>query len=168
MAWLDHTVADEFGGGPNPGRGRSGGVVARNIQGFRNFGGIGGRGCLTHEVRNLVDHGVGGLERDAARIFDGDVQGAQDQVSALEIDGIAHEGVDNFHKRHLDGLFVLYDGEGVEAGLRWGAHAAMDALVEVAELLSSESGGSTTDSGDLDMSAGRVGHIGFHLVKNFG
>jgi hypothetical protein len=43
----------------------------------------------------------------------------------------------------------------------------MGALVEVAELLSAESGGAATDSGDLYMSAGRIGHVEFHLRKNF-
>ena len=42
----------------------------------------------------------------------------------------------------------------MKTGLRRFAHAAVGVLVEVAELLSVESGGAATDSGDFDMSAG--------------
>jgi hypothetical protein len=53
----------------------------------------------------------------------------------------------------LDGLFVLEEGSVADA--RGGiADGAKHALVEVAELLSAESGGAATDSGDLDMSTG--------------
>ena len=37
----------------------------------------------------------------------GDVEGAEDQGGALQVDGVAHEGVDDFHERGLDGLLVF-------------------------------------------------------------
>ena len=118
----------------------------------------------------MFDH-VAGLvvEADAPRIFDGDVQGFEDEVSALQVDGIGGHGVNDFHERGLDGLLIFDQGDGVNAGLGRNLHAAHHALVEVAELLSAESGGAATDSGDLDVSTDldiRVTrHI--HTSKNF-
>jgi hypothetical protein len=103
--------------------------------------------------------GVGGGEFYAAAIFHRDVQGAQDQLGALQINGVAHERVDDFHQRRVDRLFVLKDGDRMKARLRRSFYTAVRVLVEVAELLSAESDGAATDSGDFDMSAGFcVGH----------
>ncbi len=49
---------------------------------------------------------------------------------------MAHEGIDDFRERGLDGLFVLNDGNGVKARVRRLANAAMSVLVEVTERLS--------------------------------
>ena len=44
----------------------------------------------------------------------------------------------------------------METGMFWTANAADGGLVDVAELLSLESGGAATDSGDFDMSASSI------------
>jgi hypothetical protein len=56
----------------------------------------------------------------------------------------------------------------MQAALFGTADAAVGVLVEVAELLSAESGGATADSGDFDMSARSmaVRHI-VYLFANF-
>jgi hypothetical protein len=53
----------------------------------------------------------------------------------------------------LDGFLVLDAGERMQARLRRRAHAAMHALVVVAELLSAKRRRAATNPGDLDMSA---------------
>jgi hypothetical protein len=82
----------------------------------------------------------------------------------LQVDGVAHEGVDDFHQRVLDGLFVFDHGDGMEARLWRAADAAVGVLVEVAELLSAKSGGVATDSGGLDMSAAAIIGHGIYLL----
>ena len=89
----------------------------------------------------------------AADVAAGDVEGTKNERSALGIDGVAHQRIDDFHERHLDGLFVLDERDGVQARLGRSADAANHALVEVAELLSAHGGGAATDSGDLDVGA---------------
>jgi hypothetical protein len=105
-------------------------------------------------VGDLCDHvGLVDAEVDAAGVADGGVEGAEDEFGALDFDGAEQQGVDGFHEGDLDGLFVLEEGSVADA--RGGiADGAKHALVEVAELLSAESGGAATDSGDLDMSTG--------------
>jgi hypothetical protein len=66
---------------------------------------------------------------------------------------VAQQRIDDFGERGLDGLLVLDAGERVQARLRRSAHAAVQALVVVAELLSAKRGRAATDAGDLDMSA---------------
>jgi hypothetical protein len=104
---------------------------------------------------DFFDHLAGfGSEVFVAGIFYGDVQGAEHQRGALQLDGVAHESVEDFHERDLDGFAVFDERDGVKACLRRGANAAMHALVVVAEFLLAESGRAATDSGDFDMSAG--------------
>ena len=103
-----------------------------------------------------------GVELGASRVLHCDVEGAEDQFGALYVDGVAHEGVDDFHQGGLDGFFVLENRDGMKTGLRRLAYAAVGVLVEVAELLSVESRGAATDSGDFDMSASFGWH--FDLV----
>ncbi|PYX71135.1 MAG: hypothetical protein DMG78_16450 [Acidobacteria bacterium] len=55
-------------------------------------------------------------------------------------------------------------GDGVEARLWRATDAAVGVLVEVAELLSVESGGVATDSGDLDMRASAIVGHGIYLL----
>jgi len=74
-------------------------------------------------------------------------------LGAFEVDGVADEGVDDFHEGGLDAFFVLDQGYGVEARLWWGADASDHALVEVAEDFSAEGGGAAGDSVDLDVGA---------------
>jgi hypothetical protein len=50
-------------------------------------------------------------------------------------------------------FMFFFAGFGVERGVGGGGDAAHHALMEVAELLSAESGGATTDSGDFDVGA---------------
>jgi hypothetical protein len=105
-------------------------------------------------VGDLFDH-VAGVETevDAADVADGGVEGAEDQFGALEFDGAAQQGVDGFNQGCLDGLLVLEEGSVMDArgGITDGAEHA---LVEIAELLSAESGRAAANSADLDMSTG--------------
>ena len=94
------------------------------------------------------------FEAGASGIFHGNVEGAQNQRGALHVDGVAQQRIDDFGERGLDGLFVLDAGEWVQARLRRSAHAAMHALMVIAELLSAERRRAAADAGDLDMSAG--------------
>ena len=92
-------------------------------------------------VGDLVDHAAcDAVEADAVGVFHGDVEGLEHEVSAAEVDGVAGDGVDDFHERGLDGLLVLDESDGVEAGVGWHLDAAHHALVKVAELLSAERG----------------------------
>ena len=103
-------------------------------------------------------------EADAVGVLDGDVKGAEQEFGAAEVDGVAGEGVDDFHERSLDGLCALDESDGVKAGFGWGGDVAHHALVEVTELLSANSGRAATYCGDLDVSAnfdvGMNRHIG--------
>ena len=81
------------------------------------------------------------------------MEGAQNQGGTFHVDGVAQQRVDDFGQRGLDGLSVFDAGERVQAGLGRSAHAAMHALVVVAELLSAKRGRAATNAGDLDMSA---------------
>ena len=105
-------------------------------------------------VGDLFDHAVGvEAELDAAGVADGGVEGAEDEFGAFDFDGAEQQGVDGFHEGDLDGFFVIEEGGVADAGSGI-ADGAEHALVEVAELLSAESGGAATDAGDFDMSTG--------------
>src|ERR1035437_6824526 len=115
-------------------------------------------------VGDFFDHvAVVDAKVDAAGVSYGDVEGAEDELGAFEVDGIAGESVDDFHERGLDGLLVLDEFDGVKAGVTRGGDAAHHALVEVAELLSAESGGAATDTGDLDVSADFDAGMNWHI-----
>jgi hypothetical protein len=106
-------------------------------------------------VGDLADHFVGvDAEPDASNVADSGVEGAEDQFGALEFDGAAEEGVDDLDEGGLDGFLVLEEGGVVDAGGGRTFNGAEHALMEVAELLSAESGGAAANSGDLDMSTG--------------
>jgi hypothetical protein len=110
-----------------------------------------GRGGVCGDV---FDHlVVVDAELQVADVADGDMQRAEDQRRTLQIDRVAHEGVDDFHQSDLERFLVLDESDGMQAGLRWSADATDHALVEVAELLSAHGGGAATDSGDLDVGA---------------
>ena len=67
-------------------------------------------------VGDLADHfAFRHLEADAGGISGGDVKGAQDELGAAKVDGVADEGVDDLHERGLDGFLVLDEGDGVKA-----------------------------------------------------
>jgi hypothetical protein len=73
-------------------------------------GGIGG---------DFFDHVIGAeAEVGTADVFYRDVKGAEDEFGAAEIDGIAGEGVDDFHERGLKGFSVFDESDGMKAGLR--------------------------------------------------
>jgi len=113
-----------------------------------------GRGWCGGILGNFVDHFVAvGAEMDSRGISGGDVKSAQDELGALEVDGVADEGVDDFHEGGLDAFFVLDEGDGVKAGFGRGADTADHALMEVAEDFAAESGGAAGGSVDLDVSA---------------
>jgi hypothetical protein len=144
--------AGDFGAGGLAGGFDAGGLVDFDLVDFGwGRGGVGG---------DLPDH-VGVLgELDAADVADGGVEGAENEFGALDFDGAAEQGVDDLDEGGLDGLLVLEEGGVMDAGV--GAFdGAEHALMEVAELLSAESGGAAGDSGDFDVSAVfDVGHIG--------
>jgi hypothetical protein len=101
---------------------------------------------------DFFDHSAGDVvEAGAAGVADGDVEGAEDEFGAFDVDGVAGEGVDDFHEGDLDGLLALDLGDGMETGVGRSADATDHALVEVAELLSAKSGRAATDSGDFDV-----------------
>jgi hypothetical protein len=121
---------------------------------------------LVAEVRFHLDVGNGGVvgdffdhvagmeaEVDAANVAGSGVQGTEDQFGALEFDGAAEQGVDDLDEGGLDGLLVLEEGGVVDAGGGRAFDSAEHALMEVAELLSAKSGGATTNTADLDVSA---------------
>jgi hypothetical protein len=111
-------------------------------------------GCGRRVSGDFFDLGIRlAVEPHVARILGRDVEGANDQLGALDVEGIADESVDDFHERGLDGLGVFEHGDGMEAREGRTTDAAMGLLVEVTELLSAESGGAATDSADSDMSA---------------
>jgi hypothetical protein len=126
-----------------------------------------------HCGRGLGWGGVGGdfadhfivvyAEADAAGVLHGDVEGAKNELGAVQVDGVAGEGVDDFHEGGLDGLLVLDEGDGVEAGVGRSGDAAHHALMEIAELLSAESRGAATDSGDLDVSTDLDARVNRHI-----
>jgi hypothetical protein len=64
---------------------------------------------------------------------------AENELAAAEVDGTAHESVDDFHDRDLNGLLVFEQRNVVEAPARK-RDALKHALVEVTELLIAESG----------------------------
>jgi len=120
-------------------------------------------------VGDFMDHVTGvDAELDAADVADGGVEGAKDKFGALEFDGAAEEGVDDFHEGGLDGFLVLEEGGVVDARLGRAFDGAEHALVEVAELLSAESGAAATDSDDLDVGAVfRVWHSRIYPLDKF-
>jgi len=115
-------------------------------------GGLGAGGLFDFEVGDggvigdLGDHGTGVGKLDAADVADGGVEGAEDEFGAFEFDRAAQQGVDDLDEGGLDGFLVLEEGSVVDAGRGRALDGAEHALVEVAELLSAESGGAATDS----------------------
>jgi len=107
------------------------------------------------------------VKTDAAGVFHGDVEGAEDQCSPLGVKRVADESVDDFHERGLDSVFIFNNGDGMEAREGRPSDAAMGLLMEVAELLTAKSGAAATDSGDLDMSASVGAWHGRYPVDNF-
>jgi len=103
-------------------------------------------------------------EVNAAGVFYGDVKGAEDEFGAFEVDGVAGEGIDDFHERGLDGFLIFDEGDGMDAGVVGDLNAAHHALMEVAELLSAESGRAATDSGDFDVSTDADAGTNWHSV----
>jgi hypothetical protein len=113
-----------------------------------DFGG--GRGWVGG---NLSDHVRVEAKVDAADVADGGVEGAEDEFGALDFDGAAEQGVYDLDEGGLDGFFVLEESGVVDAGRGRTLDGAEHALVEIAKLLSTESGGAAADSGDFDVSA---------------
>jgi len=119
--------------------------------------------------RDVLDGVASGVEANAMRIFDGDVQRAQNERRTLQIDGVAHERVHDFHERGLDGLLVFDESDGVQARVRRRADAADHTLMEVAELLAAKGRRTATHSGDLNVSARFDAWVNWHIdpIKNF-
>jgi len=108
--------------------------------------------CRSGVIGDFLDHAGGvEVEADTAGIFDGDVESFEDEVGAAEIDGVAGDGVDDFHERGLDGLLVFDERDGMEASFGRSLDAAQHALMEVTELFSAKSRRAAADSSDLDV-----------------
>ncbi len=103
------------------------------------------------------------VEADATDIFHGDVKGAEHELGAFEIDGVAGKGVDDFHEAGLDGLVIFDQGDGVKAGVGRSGNAAHHALMEVAELFAAKSGRAAADSGDFDVGADFDAGLNWHI-----
>ena len=114
-------------------------------------------------VGDFADNVVSLVEANAAGVADGDVEGAEQELGAFEVDGIASEGVYDFHERGLNGLLALDLGDGMKAGFGRGGNASHHALVEVAKLLSAKRGRAATDSGDLDVGTGFDARLNWHI-----
>jgi hypothetical protein len=107
---------------------------------------------------DFIDHAVGdGVEVGVARVLYRHVKGAQDELGAAMVDGVANEGVDDFHERGLDGFLVVEDGDGMEARLGRSADTANHALVEIAENFFAEGRTAAADSAGLDVGADASG-----------
>ena len=103
---------------------------------------------------DFFDHAAaGGIEADAAGVDDRDVEAFEHELGAFQVDGVAGEGVEDFHDGGLDGFFVFDEGDGMQARLRRGADTANHALMEVAELFAAKSGRAALDTGDFDVGA---------------
>lgn len=123
--------------------------------------GAGGRGGV---FGNLFDHvGAVDVEAGATGIHDGDVKAFEQESGAGQIDGIADQGVQDFHDGGLDGFLVFDEGEGMKASFRGSGNAAQHALVEVAEFLAAKSGGAATDAGDFDVGADADVFVNWHI-----
>jgi len=119
-------------------------------------------------IGDFADHFVLiNIEVDAGRIPDSDVQGAEDELGAAEVDGIADEGVDDLHERDLDRLRIFDVGDGMQARLGRRGHAADHALVKLAESFAVESGGAAGDSVDLDVGAATSVLVQGHWIWTF-
>ena len=90
---------------------------------------------------------------DAGSISHGNVEGAQEELGAGEIDGIANQGVHNFHEGGLDAFRVLDEGDGMKAGRGRSLDTAEHALMKVAEDFAAKSGGAAAESVDFDVGA---------------
>jgi hypothetical protein len=113
-----------------------------------------GRNGSGRVVGGFLDHLVlRVIEMDVGRIFHGDVEGAEDELGAVEVDSVADKCVDDLHERGLDAFLTLDEGNGVKARLGRGAHAAEHALMEVAKGFAAEGGRAARDSVDLDVAA---------------
>ena len=109
---------------------------------------------LLGAVGDFLDHIVlGDVEVDVAGISYGDVQGFEDDVGALVIDGAFEDGVDHVHDRGLDGFGVFDQGDGVDLRVDAGCYSLDHAGVKVAEVFLLERGGTAAVSGDLDVGA---------------
>ena len=109
---------------------------------------------LLGEVGDFADHVVlTDVEVDVAGISYGDVEGFEDDVGALVVDGAFEDGVDGVHDRGLNGFGAFEEGDGVDLGVHAGLHSFNHAGVEVAEIFLFEGGGTAAVSGDLDVGA---------------
>ena len=94
-----------------------------------------------------------------------DAEGPEDQAGALEVDGVAGDGVNGFHKRDLDAFLVFDEGHGMDARFGRRADAVNHALVEVAESLAGEGGRAAGVSGDFDVGADFDVRVARHTVQ---
>jgi hypothetical protein len=105
-------------------------------------------------VGDFADHVVAAdVEVDVAGISYCDVQGFEDDVGALDVDGAFEDGIDHVHDGGLDGFGVFDQGDGVDLRIDAGLHALDHAGVEVAKVFLFERGRTAAVSGDLDVSA---------------
>src|SRR5205823_5480593 len=88
--------------------GEGGGLLRGDAEGVGGWG----RGGI---CGNFLDHlFCGATEVSAVGVPGGDGEGTQHEAGAGDVDLIAHEGVDDFHKGALDGFLVFEHGDGMD------------------------------------------------------
>jgi len=102
---------------------------------------------------------------DVAGIAHGDAEGSKNEVGALQVDLVAHDGVDGFHERDLDGLRAFEQSDGMDAGLGRRAYTADHTLVEVTEFLVAHSGRTARVASDFDVGADFDIRIEWHQIQ---
>jgi len=118
--------------------------------------------------RDFFDHAVGArAEVNLACVFRRHVKGAENELGAAVVDGVADEGIDDLHERGLDGCGIVEDGHGMKAGLGRSADAANHALMEVTENFAAQGGRAAAMSAGLDVSADASALSGGHGVFAF-
>lgn len=55
-------------------------------------------GCYWLELGDVADHfAFAAIKADVAGVSGGDAEGTDDEVGALQVDGVAHDGIDCLH-----------------------------------------------------------------------
>jgi hypothetical protein len=81
------------------------------------------------------------------------VEGFQNDVGALVVDGAFEDGIDHMHDGGLDGFGVFNQGYGVDCGVDTSLYALDHAGVEIAKVFLLERGGTAAVVRDLDVGA---------------
>jgi hypothetical protein len=119
-------------------------------------------GDLVRDVRSSIARRSWGLRGSCRRGGCGsrryansyrDVEGFQNDVGALVVDGAFEDGIDHMHDGGLDGFGVFNQGYGVDCGVDTSLYALDHAGVEIAKVFLLERGGTAAVVRDLDVGA---------------